>query len=104
MLVHLLHEGQVSVRDIEERVHLEKSKVSRAASRLVAAGHVDKRTDPRDRRLVALSLTEQGQTLMARLVPLALDFQRDIEQLLGPDLRGLERGLDRLSETVPGND
>ena len=71
VLVHLAHSGDVSVRDIEARVQLEKSRVSRAASRLEAAGHVEKRAHDGDRRLVRLALTPQGRALMDELLPLA---------------------------------
>jgi len=96
VMVHLSYSGQVSVRDIERRVSMEKSKVSRAAARLETAGLVEKRADPADGRLVALSLTDQGRALMARLLPRALDYQRQLEGLLGPDLNGFRHALARL--------
>lgn len=84
VLAHLNQAGEVSVRDIENRVAMEKSKVSRAASRLEAAGYVEKRINPGDRRLVVLNLTDSGRALMARLVPLALDYQAELMARLGP--------------------
>lgn len=65
---------------------MEKSKVSRAASRLEAAGYVAKRINPGDRRLVSLSLTEEGHALMQRLIPLALDYQTQLLKRL--DMQG----------------
>ena len=96
VMVHLSYSGQVSVRDIERRVSMEKSKVSRAAARLETAGLVEKRADPADGRLVALSLTGQGHTLMARLLPRALEYQHQLEGLLGADLNGFRHALARL--------
>ena len=90
--------GDVSVRDIERRVAMEKSKVSRAASRLEAAGYVAKRGAENDRRLVSLALTEKGEELMRELLPLAEAYQREIENRLGAALAGLEDGLGRLLE------
>lgn len=86
VLAHLAQAGEVSVRDIEGRVAMEKSKVSRAASRLEAAGYVAKRINPGDRRLVSLSLTEEGHALMQRLIPLALDYQTQLLKRL--DMQG----------------
>ncbi len=83
VLAHLAQAGEVSVRDIEGRVAMEKSKVSRAASRLEAAGYVAKRINTDDRRLVSLSLTAEGQALMQRLIPLALDYQAQLLKRLG---------------------
>ncbi len=96
VLVHLAQSGNVSVRDIERRVMLEKSKVSRAASRLEAAGLIAKKVNVADRRLVQLSLSAKGRALMARLLPLATAYQAEIEAHLAERIDGLMAGLDRL--------
>lgn len=93
VLAHLSQEGEVSVREIEARVAMEKSKVSRAASRLEAAGYVAKRVNADDRRLVVLNLTEGGRALMARLVPMALAYQRELLAALGPEAAPLSAAL-----------
>ncbi len=59
VLAHLSQSGSVSVREIHRRVDMDKSKVSRAAARLEAAGLVEKRTHGTDRRLLAMSLTRR---------------------------------------------
>lgn len=96
VLVHLLQSDDVSVRDIELRVAMEKSKVSRAASRLETSGLIAKRVNATDRRLVELSLTPKGRALMDELIPLATAFQAEIEARLGKALKGFEAGLDNL--------
>lgn len=102
VLVHLAHSGNVSVRDIEARVALEKYEVSRAAKRLREAGLIARTENETDRRLVQLSLTEPGRRLMAELLPLAQAYQAEIEARLGAALAGLETGLDTLlKETGP---
>lgn len=98
VLAHLNQAGEVSVRDIENRVAMEKSKVSRAASRLEAAGYVEKRINPGDRRLVVLNLTESGRGLMARLVPMALDYQAELVARLGPAAAPMASGLASIIE------
>ena len=68
MLAHLAHSGEVWVRDIEARVDMEKSKVSRAASRLEAAGYIAKKVGTTATGgWCALSLTDAGRGLMRRL-------------------------------------
>ncbi|WP_138464586.1 MarR family winged helix-turn-helix transcriptional regulator [Poseidonocella sp. HB161398] len=104
VLAHLEHSGNVSVRDIEARVALEKSKVSRAASRLEAAGLIAKAVDPADRRLVQLSLTPKGRALMAEMLPVALGFQEEIEARLGDAFAGFEQGLQRLLDDMEDKD
>ncbi|MFN6978685.1 MAG: MarR family winged helix-turn-helix transcriptional regulator, partial [Gemmobacter sp.] len=100
MLAHLAHSGTVSVREIHGRVDMDKSKISRAAARLQAAGYLDKSGHPDDGRLVELRLTPAGAALVARLIPVALDYQRDILARLGPDAAGLIAALDRLDEVA----
>ncbi|MEM9427442.1 MAG: MarR family winged helix-turn-helix transcriptional regulator [Pseudomonadota bacterium] len=96
VLAHLAHSGDVSVRDIEARVVMEKSKVSRAAARLEAAGYLQKTADKSDRRLVSMSLTAKGNTLMSELLPLAMEYQRRLEDRLGAAFDDFEAGVDRL--------
>ncbi|WP_127901233.1 MarR family winged helix-turn-helix transcriptional regulator [Solirhodobacter olei] len=96
VLVHLASSGDVSVREIEARVAMEKSKVSRAASRLEAAGLIGKTVNDADRRLVRLSLTAKGRALMAELLPLAEAYQREIEARLGASFAAFAAGLETL--------
>ena len=67
VLAHLDRSGAVSVRDINARVHLDKSIVSRAASRLEEAGLLRKSGHDTDRRLVTLELTAEGQAVRKEL-------------------------------------
>jgi len=96
VLAHLNRSGAVSVRDINVRVNLDKSIVSRAASRLEQAGLVRKAGHAGDRRLIALELTPEGQELMGRLGRIAEAFQAELLTELGPEAQGLDRALDRL--------
>ncbi|MFY0622625.1 MAG: winged helix-turn-helix transcriptional regulator [Pelagimonas sp.] len=93
VLVHVAHAKDASVRDIEAQVVMEKSKVSRAATRLESIGYLKKSVNEGDRRLLRLSLTEKGQELMAELLPLAQSYQDEIEKQLGADFAKLEEGL-----------
>ena len=98
VLAHLMKEGKASVRDIEARVTMEKSKVSRAADRLKDRGLLTKRADTMDRRLVHIELTTDGEALMAELIPMVIAMQRDFESRLGEDFAGLDRALSRILE------
>lgn len=97
VLAHLAGSGPVSVRDINARVNLDKSVVSRAASRLERAGWLRKSGDDSDQRLVALELTDQGRALMDRLGRIADAFQAELMQELGEDGPHLSRALARLT-------
>lgn len=96
VLVNIADRGAVSVRDIEREVHLEKSKASRAATRLEAAGYVTKTVNEADRRLVVLELTGAGQDLMRQLKGIAAAYQARLERLLAGEMAALSKALDRI--------
>jgi DNA-binding MarR family transcriptional regulator len=98
VLAHLAQSDAVSVREIHARVDMDKSKVSRAAARLEAAGLIEKRENPEDRRLLDMRLTAKGGALIARIVPIADAYQAELMTLLGPDAKGFQTGLHRLYE------
>ena len=98
VLVHVADAGAVSIRELCKRVSLEKSKASRAATRLEAAGYLKKAINDQDRRLVALTLTSRGTALMNDLVPIAATYQQQLDDLLSPYLNALDIALDRISD------
>lgn len=95
VLAHLSQVSQVSVREIVDRVDMDKPKVSRAAARLEAAGYIAKHASTTDRRLVELSLTDRGRGLMVELVPIANAYQDDVIERLGPDADRFRESLAR---------
>jgi DNA-binding MarR family transcriptional regulator len=97
VLAHLAQSGAVSVREIHQRVDMDKSKVSRAAARLEDAGLIAKRENPQDRRLLDMRLTDEGKALVARILPVAVAYQDEVLALLGSDATPFRRALDRLS-------
>lgn len=97
VLAHLSQTGPVSVREIHAAVDMDKSKISRAAARLEAAGHITKQENPRDRRLVELSLTPAGRELLARLIPVAQAYQQELLARLGGAADPVEGALLRLA-------
>lgn len=101
VLAHLSQSDAVSVREIHARVDMDKSKVSRAAARLEADGHVRKEVDADDRRLIRLSLTEKGRALVARILPAAVAYQDDLLDLLGKDATAFRAALTRLARKDP---
>ena len=98
VLAHLAQLDQVSVREIQARVDMDKSKVSRAAARLEAAGLIEKRENPEDRRLLDMRLTEKGQDLIARIVPIADAYQAEVLAKLAAEAPAFRVALLRLLE------
>lgn len=87
VMAHLSQATSVSVRELHLRADLEKSKASRAAARLEAAGLVVKKVSETDRRLIDLSLSDKGQEMMAELSPLALTYEAKVLETLSPEER-----------------
>lgn len=98
VLAHLSQCGAVSVREVHARVDMDKSKVSRAAARLEAEGFLKKEVDEADRRLVRLSLTEEGRALVARILPVASTYQDELLAQLGEEAAPFRAALQRLAE------
>ena len=74
VIAHLAQNRTVSVREVHERVDMDKSKVSRAAATLESAGLIEKRVADADKRLVELQLTRKGRKVFADIEPLALAY------------------------------
>lgn len=85
VLFHVFNGGPLSVREVFQRVDMDKSKVSRAASRLEKSGLISKKINPQDRRLVELTLTPAGKKLMLEIFPLAQDYEKQLLERLGED-------------------
>lgn len=98
VLVNVGYSDSPSVRDIERRVGLEKSKISRAASKLEVKGYLVKQVADDDRRLLKLALTPKGIDLLNDLIPLAAAFQDDVHAKLGPQRAALTEALGTLME------
>lgn len=62
-------ETGVSVRSVADAMNVTTPFVVTEIGHLVAAGLVEKRKNPHDKRGVLLSLTEQGRTTLERLAP-----------------------------------
>ncbi len=95
----LMHaDGAVPIHEVAERLGLSLAATGRAADRLVAANLIDRREDPRDRRVKRLSLTSAGTDLLAEHFALRDADVRDILAPMPDDLRGRLTAV--LSEAV----
>ncbi|HEX2140351.1 MAG TPA: MarR family winged helix-turn-helix transcriptional regulator [Woeseiaceae bacterium] len=82
---------------VAERTLMDKVAVSRAVSKLLKSGRVERRTDDGDRRRSILTLTDAGRAVHRQIAPLALQFERDLLHGLDPDE---VRVLDLLTERL----
>ena len=96
VVAHLSQEAAVSVREIHQRVDMDKSKVSRAAARLEENGFIRKRAHPSDGRLVELTLTDKGRAMISELTPIADAYEAEVMRLLGANGTAFRAGLETL--------
>lgn len=75
----------LSAVEVAERTMLDKVAVSRAVTKLIKTGRIDRQFADADRRRSILNLSEDGQKVHDEIAPLALAFEHDLLQGIGPD-------------------
>jgi DNA-binding MarR family transcriptional regulator len=107
VLVHVAEapSGRIRLRELEQRVLVSQSTVSRHAARMEAAGLLIRATPPTDRRSVEVHLTEAGVARLrqARVVVIAELRQRFVQGLTAEDASHLLRtlaGVRRLNRSL----
>lgn len=102
VVAHLSQQAAVSVREIHERVGMDKPKVSRAASRLEENGYITKQVNEADRRLVELSLTPKGEQMIEVMAPIAAAYQRELDAALGEEADAFRAQVAKLTAALGG--
>lgn len=89
----------LSANEVAQRTAMDKVAVSRAVARMLESGRLSREIHDDDRRRSVLCLSEAGLAIYDEIVPLALDFERQLLGGMAPDERELLfRLLDRLDE------
>jgi DNA-binding MarR family transcriptional regulator len=87
----------LTAKEIAEATEMDKVAVSRAVARLVGAKRVLARADKDDARRQILALTTQGESVHARIAPIALASEEKLLRALSAKEREhLDALLDRL--------
>ncbi len=68
----------LSAVEVAERTFLDKVAVSRAVTKLIKNGRIDRQFADADRRRSILKLSEEGQNVHNEIAPLALEFERQL--------------------------
>jgi len=87
----------LSAVEVAERTLMDKVAVSRAVTKLIKNGRIDREFDDTDKRRSILNLSEEGKKLHDEIAELALQFERDL--LLGfsdDELESLNSIMERL--------
>lgn len=93
VMAQLGRHGRLTASEIVGLTAMDKVRVSRAVSRLIAAGRISADADSADRRRQHLTLTEAGRRIYREIVPLALEREASLVGILDTSER---RTLDRL--------
>ena len=89
-------ERPISMRELAERLKSDPSNVTGLIDRLEARGLVERRPDPRDRRIKGLALTAAGARLRARLLARLYSAPPAVASLAERDQRALQDVLQRV--------
>lgn len=87
----------LSAVEVAERTMMDKVAVSRAVTKLIKNGRLDRQFADADRRRSILNLSEDGQKLHDEVAPLALRFEHDLlHGISNEDLERFDRVIERL--------
>jgi DNA-binding MarR family transcriptional regulator len=89
----------LSAAEVTTRTAMDKVAVSRAVAALLIAGRLKRSTTPADRRRTQLALTPAGTRVYAQVVPMALQYER---QLVAPLSKSERDTLDRILRILLG--
>jgi DNA-binding MarR family transcriptional regulator len=93
----------LTAKEVTEATEMDKVAVSRAVARLVRARRVAGRADPEDARRQLLALTREGESLHARIAPIALaSEERLLRALDARERMQLDALIDRLLVAAKG--
>ena len=87
----------LSAVEVAERTLMDKVAVSRAVSRLIKSGRIDRQFADADRRRSILNLSDEGRKVHDEIAPMALKFEEDLlHGLTEEEIRSLNVMMERL--------
>jgi DNA-binding MarR family transcriptional regulator len=87
----------LSAVDVAERTLMDKVAVSRAVTKLIKNGRIDRQFADADRRRSILNLSEEGRKVHDEIAPLALQFEHDLlDGIIDDDVTTLNAVIDGL--------
>ena len=87
----------LSAVEVAERTMMDMVAVSRAVTKLVKNGRIDREFADADKRRSILNLSQEGQQLHDEIAELALQFERDLLEGFNDDeIDGLNKTMERL--------
>jgi DNA-binding MarR family transcriptional regulator len=103
-LSFLKHHKNAQMGEIAEYFHIELSSATSLLNKLVTLQLVERQNDAKDRRLVLISLTEKGETLLQKVLDAkCLHFGKMLSYLSDTEKNELLRLLEKLNERMEQN-
>jgi DNA-binding MarR family transcriptional regulator len=91
----------LSAVDVAERTLMDKVAVSRAVTKLIKNGRIDRQFADSDRRRSILNLSEDGRKVHDEIAPLALQFEHELlDGIAAADVETLNVVMDSLMSKV----
>jgi DNA-binding MarR family transcriptional regulator len=99
VILDLLDHDGSSVKDIAFRIQLDSPAVTGVIDRLFKEDLVQRLEDPSDRRSLQILLTPTGRSLAEQIIPIADQFNRNIQTGIDLDEKNIfEKTLNRLEQ------
>lgn len=86
-LLEVGNKGEASLVELADSIGLDASTLSRTIQGLVVIGLVNRLADEKDRRCVAISLTEQGRNVFAEIESIFNDYFDKVMELVPGDMK-----------------
>lgn len=103
VLVVLSNDGGRRLVDLSEMTSIDLSTLSRMVARLVRLGLVSRKRSPVSEREIEVKLTAKGSKLVARIIPIGIDYQKKLVRNIPAKNRAIaERVLKQLYANLPG--
>jgi MarR family transcriptional regulator, transcriptional regulator for hemolysin len=101
MLHEIWHAGEISQKELQDRLDMEGSLMTRFAKQMEADGLITRRTDPKDNRYTLVSLAPAGHEAVEKMDKLGDEFQETLLKGLSQDDQdALMRALKHIRDNV----
>ena len=97
----LMSEESMSMSELGRRICMSKPGMTFLTDRLISDGKLERTDDPRDRRIINVSLTQDGKAFMRKhRIEEREEMKNNLSKLSDDDLEVLCASLDKIKEIV----
>lgn len=100
VLFSLLEEDGSTLKEIGTKAQIDSSSMTVLVDKLENEGLLERRLDSQDRRAIRVFLTSKGKDLAERVLDLAVDFNRHLQESLGDIEDPFQKGLGVIIQNI----